>query len=140
VPGNFYDGLACPGDEGLACPSDIPVEDCYGNVVGSVTCYCKLGTWSCPAPELTACADGGPAFDAGPWTDATPPSTGCPNPYSVVQGVACGDPGLVCAGSPSWCDGQIDYDAFECVGGVWSDIATTVCAGEGGVVDAGVSD
>jgi hypothetical protein len=35
------------------------------------------------------------------------------------------------------CDGQVDYDAFQCQGGFWNDVAVTVCAVDAGPSDAG---
>jgi hypothetical protein len=126
-PARIRAGGPCNSSGNLACPSEIPEYGCDGQIVGHLSCYCSQYAWTCPEPELPACPEAGP-----------PPV--CPDPYSVGQGLACSDPGQVCAGNPSWCDGQLDYDAFECQGGVWTDIASTVCEGEGGIEDAGPVD
>ena len=64
---------------------------------------------------------------------ACPPAAGgCPDPQSVEQGVSCYSPGLQCPGNPNYCDGALFYDAFECDGGLWNDIAVTGCPQDGG--------
>ncbi len=112
-------GAACSTPADLQCSSDIAQYDCNGNFIGDATCQCYAGGWAC----VTAT----PVCDAGP-----PP---CPDPGSVEQGVSCFSESQQCPGNPQVCGGQTLYDAFQCTGGQWDDIASTVCdldAGAGG--------
>jgi hypothetical protein len=103
----------------LTCNSTTPYYDCNGNVAGDLQCNCYSNQWFCPEPDVICPADAG---------------AGCPTPASIQAGAGC--IGFVtCPGNPTVCNGQIDYDAFQCVNGVWVDVAHTLCD-----VDAGVSD
>jgi hypothetical protein len=102
----------------LTCDSATPYHDCNGNVAGTLQCNCYSPEWICPEPPPC-------------WADA---STGCPTPTSIQAGAPCNEPGVTCPGSPTQCNGQTNYDAFSCDGGVWVDVVWTFCA------DAGVSD
>jgi hypothetical protein len=133
-PSSVVQGNGCNLSPQLSCNSDIPTYDCNGNITGDASCQCFNGQWSCITSEPDC------------------PPTGCPDPVSVEQGVSCMSPGLQCPGNPTDCDGAIFYDAFECDGGEWNDVATTGCSGSGssgggsgssgggGSVDAGPPD
>jgi hypothetical protein len=115
-PSFVTQGGSCGTSPQLTCTSDIPMYDCNGNYLGDQQCECFNDSWSCVTSE-PACPP-----DAG----------GCPDPQSVEQGVSCFSPGLQCPGNPNYCDGALFYDAFECDGGLWNDIAVTGCPQDGG--------
>jgi hypothetical protein len=129
-PSTVVQGNACAVSSQLQCDSATPVFDCEGNAI-EVSCDCLGGAWSCP--QSPSC----------------PPPGGCPDPQDVEQGIACDSPGLQCPGNPTDCDGAVFYDAFECYGGQWNDVAPTTCSGSsssgggssgsggGGFADAG---
>jgi len=122
-PSTIAQGGAC-GVPNEQCSSRIPYFDCGGNVAGYLTCYCEgSGGWICPQPESPLC-------DAGP--------PGCPDPTTLVQGEPCSGSGQTCPGHPTVCNGQTDYDAFQCQSGVWVDVASTVCEVDAGIEDGGV--
>lgn len=104
----------------MNCPSATPYYDCNGNVAGDLSCTCSGGEWYCPEPPMVCSVDA---------------SAGCPTPASLQAGAPCNAEGDTCPGNPTQCDGQTDYDAFQCTNGVWVDVAHTVCD-----VDAGGSD
>jgi hypothetical protein len=121
---------SCTTSPGLSCQSDLPVYGCDGSVVGTESCSCDGGNWFCSSPGTPACPD---------------VQFGCPAPAGVEQGVSCtAPPGEQCPGNPQLCDGMTFYDAFECYSGYWNDVASTSCAGEGGIeggwIDAGLGD
>jgi len=133
---------------------------------GSVSCPAPsdtqafFGASSCDLPDTTQCpvefpgtpcADGQPsteegdcACDQGHWMCETvaycPAPTTCPAPGAVQQGVQCASPGQQCPGNPQPCDGAVFYDAFQCEGGSWNDVAVTECEEEGGVSDGGAPE
>ncbi len=109
-PSFVVQGGGCGVSSQLQCASSTPVFDCEGNPI-EVSCECFAGAWSCP--QSPSC----------------PPPTGCPDPQDVEQGFACNSPGLQCPGNPTDCDGAVFYDAFECDGGEWNDVAPTTCSG-----------
>jgi hypothetical protein len=112
-------GCNFPGN--LRCDSATPYYDCNGNVAGYLQCNCDQSEWSCPRPPMVC------------MTDA---STGCPPPESIQASALCSEGlGVMCPGNPTQCNGQTDFDAFQCDNGVWVDVAHTVCD-----VDAGASD
>ncbi|HEY5242670.1 MAG TPA: hypothetical protein VIJ22_14420 [Polyangiaceae bacterium] len=124
-------GNECDVSPQLSCTSDSPEYDCNGNFIGDASCQCFNGAWNCVMSE--------PACPA------------CPDPQSVEQGLSCVSPGMQCPGNPTYCDGAVFYDAFECDAGAWNDVATTGCSGSsssgggsgssgGGAVDAGPPD
>jgi hypothetical protein len=119
-------GAACTTSPGQSCPSEIPqYDDCTGAFLGDLGCNCQGGTWQC-ASSQPACV-----------VDASPPPS-CPDPSSIVQGLPCSDAPDECPGNPQMCGGQVFYDAFECEGGTWYDVATTDCATvDAGPIDAG---
>jgi hypothetical protein len=133
-PSVVVQGNACAVSSQLQCDSATPVFDCDGNAI-EVSCDCLGGLWSCPQPP------------------SCPPPTGCPDPQDVEQGVSCDNAQQQCPGNPTDCDGAVFYDAFECDGGQWNDVAPTACSGSsssggggggssgsssgGGFVDAG---
>jgi hypothetical protein len=101
----------------MSCRSNVEIVDCAGQFQGYVSCDCEGGSWLCFDPGPPSCIDA---------------TTGCPPPGDVQQGVSCSSEGQQCPGRPTECGGQILYDAFQCTGGTWDDIATTICD-----VDAG---
>jgi hypothetical protein len=109
-------GGTCTAPSNVQCPSQIGMYDCSGDFLGDAQCQCLGGAWSCPIPT--------PVCDAGPGP--------CPDPTSVAQGAFCSSEGQQCPGNPTDCGGQILYDAFQCTGGQWDDIATTICDLDGG--------
>jgi hypothetical protein len=113
-PSTVEQGNGCGVSPQLSCPSDMPVYDCNGNVIGQATCQCFGGSWSCITPEPDC------------------PPTSCPDPQNVEQGFSCASPGMQCPGNPTYCDGAVFYDAFECDQGAWNDVATTGCSGSSG--------
>jgi hypothetical protein len=64
--------------------------------------------------------------------DASP---GCPPADSVLAGTSCNDYGVTCPGNPTQCNGQTDYDAFQCEKGFWVDVAQTFCDVDAGTID-----
>jgi hypothetical protein len=123
-PSEVVPGGSCGLPSSLSCASNTPIVTCDGTPVGNLQCQCFSGQWECPEPGPDCQPDGGPGT--------------CPPPQQVQDGVTCNAaPGETCPGNPQVCDGQVDYDAFECQSGVWTDVATTVCEGpDGGPVDA----
>jgi hypothetical protein len=113
-------GVACNLPDTMTCASDTPYYDCYGNVAGELACACSAGHWACPQPPVPCPVDA---------------SAGCPTATSIQVGAPCNASGVTCPGNPTQCNGQTDFDAFQCENGVWVDVAHTVCD-----VDAGVSD
>jgi len=102
----------------LTCNSATPYYDCNGNVAGYLQCNCYADQWSCPEPPMVCEVDA---------------STSCPPPASLQVGAPCNvDPSSTCPGNPTQCEGQTDYDAFQCENGVWIDVAQTVCGLDGG--------
>jgi hypothetical protein len=104
----------------LTCDSATPYYDCTGNVAGYLQCNCYGGQWKCPQPPTVCPVDA---------------STGCPDPASIQAGTPCNAPNVTCPGNPTVCNGQTDYDAFQCENGYWVDVARTVCD-----VDASAGD
>jgi hypothetical protein len=112
--------MGCKLPDTLACESATPSYNSCGDVDGYLQCRCNAGQWACLALATQPCADGGAS---------------CPPPTSIHAGWPCMASGTTCPGNPTQCNGQTDYDAFQCESGAWVDVAQTVCA-----VDAGVSD
>jgi hypothetical protein len=110
-------GGSCFVSSNVSCASNTPFVGCDGKIAGYLQCLCNGGQWSCPEPPMFCPVDAG---------------AGCPSPHSIAQGAPCSDPGGDCPGNPQVCDGQVDYDAFQCQNGVWVDVAQTVCASDGG--------
>jgi hypothetical protein len=126
-------GGACAVGSNLTCPSATPIYGCGGQIDGYVSCFCDGGAWNCADPGLPDCPD------------VAPPPPACPLPSDVQQGTACFSDGQECPGRPTYCGGQVLYDAFQCTAGAWNDVATTICdvdasGGGGGPVDAGAVD
>ena len=117
APSSIQPGAACLPAPTTGCPSNVPIVDCTGQIQGYVTCDCEVGSWACIDPGPPECVDA---------------TTGCPPPADVQQGVSCSSEGQQCPGRPTECGGQILYDAFQCTGGTWDDIATTICDVDGG--------
>jgi hypothetical protein len=121
------DGAACPS-EGLSCPSAQSYTDCDG-AVHDVQCICggpQSGlAWTCETSPPCI-------MDAGP----PPPPPSCPDPSTVHGDGHCAQEGQQCPGNPQECSGATFYDAFQCEGGYWVDIAPTVCD-EDAQADAG---
>jgi hypothetical protein len=121
------DGIACRS-AGLTCPSGQSYTDCDG-VLHDIQCTCGgpqngLG-WQCESVPM--CAP-----DSGP----PPPPPSCPDPSTVPGNGQCSQDGQQCPGNPQDCGGTTFYDAFQCEGGKWVDIAPTVCDADAGT-DAG---
>lgn len=114
---NVVPNTPCKLPASLTCPSATPFYDCNGNVAGDLTCTCNGGAWYCLPPPMVCPVDAG---------------TGCPDPKSIQSGAPCVDPNTTCPGNPTQCNGQTDYDAFQCENGVWVDVAVTVCDVDGG--------
>jgi len=111
---------SCSVSSQLTCASATPYYDCNGNVAGDLQCNCNSDQWFCPEPDVICPTDGG---------------AGCPPPASIQSGEGCNDYNTTCPGNPTQCNGQTDYDAFQCDNGVWVDVAQTTCdvdAGAGG--------
>ena len=122
-PSFIAPGDSCSASPQLTCSTGIPLYDCAGNFLGDESCQCFDGTWSCETP--VDCPD----------------AAACPDPQSVQEGALCPENGLQCPGNPQVCDGAVFYDAFQCEGGAWIDVAVTGCATDGGgPVDAGPVD
>jgi hypothetical protein len=138
APSSVALGLPCRVASQVRCPSAISVSFCDGELLVPGSCACVDGEWqSCGVLVVPTCTDASPP-------PPPPPPTECPPPATVEQGVACSIPSQQqCAGNPQECDQAIFYDAFECDGGTWNDVAVTECAvdgGSGGFDAAGVID
>lgn len=115
-PSTIAPGGACSGSSAVSCSSDIPIYDCYGNVSGEALCTCSGQTWACSETEPPTCMGVGV----------------CPAPINVQQGEACAMANQPCPGDPQQCGSEALYDAFECIGGTWQDVAVTICDVDGG--------
>jgi hypothetical protein len=116
-PSQVFPNGPCAGAEGQVCNStDFPVSNCGGEPPPPVlaSCQCLEGSWQCELPAIPACSPPAP-----------PPS--CPDPNSVEDGVYCSEVGQACPGNPSYCNGQVYYDALTCVANYWLTKATTQC-------------
>lgn len=127
-PSTIQPGGTCSAGLDVSCQSAIPIYGCSGAVDGYETCYCDGGSWSCAEPGPPECAD------------VSPPPPKCPDPSAVQQGNACFEEGEQCPGRPTFCGGQVLYDAFQCTAGAWDDIATTICDVDDASVDGGSFD
>jgi hypothetical protein len=125
TPASITQGGYCTVDSTLTCPSTLPITDCNGNTQGYASCLCENSAWQCE--EF-----GGPACEI----DASAP---CPDPGIVFAGQGCATYGTTCSGDPQVCDGTTVYDTLQCVGGVWSAVATTYCDADAGA-DAQFTD
>jgi hypothetical protein len=111
-PSTVYPGTGCEVPEGQQCLStNLPGASCGGEPAPPVSgsCACTTGGWACPE-NLPNC-----------------PAQACPGPYSVYANQYCMVPGLTCPGNPQTCGAQVYYDALECEGSYWVDVATTAC-------------
>ncbi len=108
---------ACNVASAVSCPSDTTYAGCDGQPAGTLTCACLSGQWYCPEPGITCPADAG---------------SSCPLPAEIQSGMPCDAPDATCPGNPSMCGGQVQYDAFQCVSGVWTDVASAMCDADGG--------
>jgi hypothetical protein len=120
APQAVVPGVGCNLPDTLTCDSATPYYDCNGNVRGNLACTCSMGSWSCPQPPDPCPMDA---------------SVGCPPPAWIQAGTTCSSFNVTCPGNPTQCNGQTDYDAFQCENGVWVDVAHTLCD-----VDAGAGD
>jgi hypothetical protein len=122
-PSTVYPGTGCDVPEGQQCLStELSGPSCGSEPAPPVSgpCTCTTGGWSCPR-NAPAC-----------------PAQSCPGPYSVYANQYCTVPGLTCPGNPQTCGEQVYYDALECEGSYWVDVATTACDID--VADAGVDE
>jgi hypothetical protein len=92
---------------------DVPVPDCSSGPppLTKAVCQCSGGAWACPIP----------AIECPP-----PPTQPCPDPSGVYAGGACNTIGT-CSGNPTYCGGELYYDALDCQSGQWVTIAATAC-------------
>lgn len=121
-PAQVVPNGSCIPDPGLTCLSNIPIVDCAGQPSGFVSCTCEAAGWSCEAPGPFCPADAGD----------------CPPADSTFAGQACNYTATICSGDPQSCGGQIDYDALQCTGGVWTVVAATACDVDGGTEPDGI--
>lgn len=130
-PSQVSPGGPCANPAGQVCNStDFPVANCGGSEPppALASCQCLQGTWSCELPVTDPCI--------------SPPAQTCPDPNSVAAGGYCNVSGQDCPGNPTYCDGQVYYDALVCAGTSWLTVATTDCdlSVDGGTFDGGTFD
>lgn len=110
VPGN-----SCDVPESQQCVSiNVFVPNCGGGppTPTKSVCQCIGGAWSCPVGPIATCVP--------------PPPGPCPDPSQVYTGGAC-NAGGTCSGNPTYCAGDLYYDALVCESGQWVTIAATAC-------------
>jgi hypothetical protein len=114
-PSTLVPGSSCDVPESQQCVTlDVAVPNC-GGLPPSPTkavCQCIGGAWSCPIGPVPTCAP--------------PPPGPCPDPSNVYAGQSCNSAGT-CAGNPTYCSGDLYYDALDCVSGQWVTVAATQC-------------
>lgn len=116
-PAMVVPNQACDVATEVSCTSDTTYAGCDGQPAGMLTCACLDGQWFCPEPGITCPADAG---------------TSCPLPAEIQSGMPCDQLDATCPGNPTMCNGQVQYDAFQCVDGVWNDVASASCDADGG--------
>jgi hypothetical protein len=117
-PSSIVDGASCSTAPELKCPG-MRITVCPSATTFLNTCICQGSTVTPHGTTVTwSCGSIPPQ-----------PTSPCPDPTRLTEGVACSPLGQRCPGNPQSCGGsQTFYDAFQCSSACqWSRIATTDC-------------